>query len=95
MGNFVYFKYTKLWKNVYFKYTKLNRWSLRADKHCSYGMVFTDRSPFWAVLAPSRFRPYACIEDCAAWRRSQRASLIVTSVSTQATSENTAPTAPT
>ena len=53
MGNFVYLKYTKLWKNVYLKYTKLNCWSLQADKHCSYGAVFTGRSPFWAVLAPA------------------------------------------
>lgn len=43
--DFVYLKYTKSWKNVYFKYTKLNRWSLRADKHCSYGVVFIGRPP--------------------------------------------------
>lgn len=52
MGNFVYLKYTKSWKNVYLKYTKLHRWSLQADKHCSYGAVFTGRSPFWAALVP-------------------------------------------
>ena len=39
---------------------------------------------------------YACAYACALARlRSQRANLIVTSVSTQATSENAAPTAPT
>ena len=41
----MYFKYTKLWKSVYLKYTKLHCWSLRADKHCSYGVVFIGRPP--------------------------------------------------
>lgn len=41
----MYLEYTKSWKNVYFKYTKLNRWSLRADKHCSCGVVFIGRPP--------------------------------------------------
>lgn len=52
MGNIVYLKYTKSWKNVYLKYTKSHCWSLQADKHCSYGAAFIGRSPFWAVLAP-------------------------------------------
>ncbi len=96
MGNFVYLKYTKLWKSVYLKYTKLHRWSLQADTHCSYGAVSPVVRHSGLYLRLLRSRSYACIVDCAAWRRrSQRASLIVTSVSTQATSENAAPTAPT
>lgn len=80
---------------MYFKYTKLNRWSLRADKHCSYGVFSSDARRAELYLRLPRSHPYACIEDCAARLRSQRASLIVTSVSIQATSENAAPTAPT
>ena len=51
MGNFVYLKYTKSQKSVYLKYTKLHCRSLQADKHYSYGTVFTGCSSPWAMFA--------------------------------------------
>ena len=42
----------KSWKDVYLKYAKLHCWSLQADKHYSYGTVFTGCSPPWAVFVP-------------------------------------------
>lgn len=48
----MYSRYMKSKKNVYLKYTKLHCWSLQADKHYSYGTVFTGCSPPWAVFAP-------------------------------------------
>ena len=91
----MYFKYTKLWKSVYFKYTKLNRWSRGRINTARMVWFSSDARRAELYLRLPRSHPYACIEDCAARLRSQRASLIVTSVSTQATSENAAPTAPT
>ena len=56
----MYLKYTKSLKSVYLKYTKLHCWSLQADKHCSYGAVFTGRLPLWAVLTPAPI-PLLCL----------------------------------
>lgn len=52
MGNFVYLKYTKLWKSVYLKYTKLHCRNLQADEHCSCRAVFTGHVSLWAAPAP-------------------------------------------
>lgn len=56
-------RYMKSKKNVYLKYTKLHCWSLQADKHYSYGTVFTGCSPPWAMFAPMPASGAVLIDD--------------------------------
>ena len=48
---------------MYLKYTKLHCWSLQADKHYSYGTVFTGCSPPWAMFAPMPASGAVLIDD--------------------------------
>lgn len=56
-------RYMKSKKNVYLKYPKLHYWSLQADKHYSYGTVFTGCSPPWAMFAPMPASGAVLIDD--------------------------------
>lgn len=48
---------------MYLKYTKLHCRSLQADKHYSYGTVFTGYSPPWAMFAPMPVLRAVLIDD--------------------------------